>query len=667
MGCCGFHASGATLSAPDPCKRVNYTLGMLLGVDDFVQESAYNNERRHEIAREVLGYGTVHGLQLVVEPDGDKGPRVRVEPGMAWMPSGKPVCVDGSRCAHLNEWLTANASKLTGKTVGDELARPSAVLHVVLAHAECLTDNVPIPGEPCRDESELMQPSRVTDSYCLSLRLDAPPQREEDAIRDFVSWLMRSPFADSSPPLSDEDFVARVREAAQDWLAGSSPLSPPADYMLGTAPEGTNELLLQTAIRLWTTELRPRWMARAGCGCSAAPIAAVDDAVLLATLNVPLVALGDGSYRVDDGDRSVEQDESRRPVLLTLRMVQELVTHAPSPDPSDFVSEEVDFGLLPQAGFSNDYARADHTHGSPQLPDLGGDLSGPLEEARVESLQGVPLLGASPLVDGHVLTLEDGAWVPRAPQPSDDNAAVVGGDLQGPLEDAQVRSIQAIPVNYDVALETGLVLTVENETWVPRSPQISLYGDVTNEGGAVTVTAIQGIGVSSGDVTEGQVLRYSGGNWLATRGYVDRGELNYEIVAAGQIRLVLEPRPDLDAPPQLVAYTENPYNDLSAGELVLQFNNDRPYASIALHARVREFKPSNDRFGVAYIVKLTPVWNEKSFGIQAYLRGAVKASRDGSELDFNVVVAGSDQDALPNSGFQVEVSRYETYQRGPDA
>ena len=51
MGCCGQNPVGSGAVAVDSCKRVNYTLGMLLGVDDFVQEAAYNTARRHQLAR----------------------------------------------------------------------------------------------------------------------------------------------------------------------------------------------------------------------------------------------------------------------------------------------------------------------------------------------------------------------------------------------------------------------------------------------------------------------------------------------------------------------------------------------------------------------------------------------------------------------------------------
>src|SRR5437763_106871 len=54
----------AAAPAPDPSKHVNYTLGMVLGVDDFTQEFAYLSGRDQRLARDLLGYGTVSGLRL---------------------------------------------------------------------------------------------------------------------------------------------------------------------------------------------------------------------------------------------------------------------------------------------------------------------------------------------------------------------------------------------------------------------------------------------------------------------------------------------------------------------------------------------------------------------------------------------------------------------------
>ncbi|GJH13039.1 hypothetical protein CBA19CS11_29395 [Caballeronia novacaledonica] len=419
MACCVSNHPGPGLIAGDSRKRVNYTLGMLLGVDDFVQESVYDGSRRRELARELLGYGTVHGLGIVIEADGDKGPRLRVASGMAWLPSGTPVCVDSDQCANLNDWLAAHQRDVQAALAAHFASPPRIRLYVVLSYVACLTDNVPIPGEPCRSEDELMQPSRIADGFRLELRLAPPQQREEDALRDFVEWLVSLPLAPAARPLDEASFVAQLREAARAWLdPGSPPVSPP-DYMTGAAPAGTSEALFRAALRFWATELRPLWMARADCGCSADPIAAEDDAVLLAELDIDVVAtLATGGWRVADHDSAIVIDESRRPVLLSLRMVQELILRQPQQqrdaDRGDTVVAETSFGQLPDPGASLAYARADHTHGSPELPALGGDLSGPIGEARIENLQGVPVSATSPLVDGNVLTFEDGRWVPRA-------------------------------------------------------------------------------------------------------------------------------------------------------------------------------------------------------------------------------------------------------------
>ena len=43
--------------------------------------------------------------------------------------------------------------------------------YVVLCYDTCETDERPIPGEPCRDESDTMAASRIADTFRLELRL----------------------------------------------------------------------------------------------------------------------------------------------------------------------------------------------------------------------------------------------------------------------------------------------------------------------------------------------------------------------------------------------------------------------------------------------------------------------------------------------------------------
>src|SRR5437867_657862 len=89
---------------PDPTKHVKYTLGMILGMDDFNQEYAYLSGRDQWMARDLIGYGTVCGLQVTKEADA-KGLRVAVTEGVAVTPRGQLVRVPAPQCAYLNDWL----------------------------------------------------------------------------------------------------------------------------------------------------------------------------------------------------------------------------------------------------------------------------------------------------------------------------------------------------------------------------------------------------------------------------------------------------------------------------------------------------------------------------------------------------------------------------------
>ena len=92
MSCFSASANITTVAEPDPAKHVNYNVGMVLGVEDFTQEFAYLSGRDQWMARDLIGYGTVRGLKVRIEPS-EKGPRVAVEPGVAVNPRGQMICV----------------------------------------------------------------------------------------------------------------------------------------------------------------------------------------------------------------------------------------------------------------------------------------------------------------------------------------------------------------------------------------------------------------------------------------------------------------------------------------------------------------------------------------------------------------------------------------------
>jgi hypothetical protein len=320
-----------TVAEPNPAKHVNFNVGMVLGVDDFTQEFAYLSGRDQWLARDLIGYGTVRGLNVRMEIDAIKGPRVVVEAGVALSPRGQLICVPAAQCAFLKNWVADHAEEITPNVSSPPDS--DLQLYVVLCYRNCPTDDVPIAGEPCRSEDKLMAPSRLSDDFVLELRLTRPNQREEDAVRDFVAWLKQVEISETDPSTPLDQFLQAIRDAASEWLTSplSSPLSsPPGDFMFGSPPDSLvinaadASEYFRASFRVWVTELRPRWIAR-WHGCAATHIesdaAADEDCVLLAQLDVPLLPLSPGTWDIPNEDIPVNQNE--RPYLVHLRLLQE--------------------------------------------------------------------------------------------------------------------------------------------------------------------------------------------------------------------------------------------------------------------------------------------------------------------------------------------------------
>lgn len=319
----------------DLTKHVNFTSGMILGVDDFTQEFGYLSGRDRWLARDLIGYGTVTGLKVTIDKvgGGADGWRVMVEPGVAITPRGQFVCVSAAQCAILNQWLAANADKLSDWIEGGVTSPPVSPsagdeirLFVTLCYRECLTDSVAIPGEPCRSEAELRAASRVKDDFSLELRFEPPNQPEENKIREFVAWLKSIEISEIGAPTTLEDFIEIIRST---WLTKTSPpeaqVSPPflSPDVLRIHPDDVDEFMKE-AFRLWVTELRHVLSERkTGCGNEMTGGNKMEDCVLLAELKIPLEKSSPG-WKVDEGE-NYEIIEDDRPILLHLRMLQELL------------------------------------------------------------------------------------------------------------------------------------------------------------------------------------------------------------------------------------------------------------------------------------------------------------------------------------------------------
>lgn len=681
MGCCGQTTTiGAGVTALDTNKRVNYTKGMLLGVDDFVQEQAWHIARRHELARELIGYGTARGLK--VEPR-NGGSTVAVCPGIGWTPSGTPVCVSDEQCADITAWLRKQDAAFKA-----ELGSGTSELtvHVVLAYQGVPTDKVPVPGEPCRSEDALTANSRIADCFALTLRTQAPPQLEEDAIRDFADWLAQVPVDLSSPPMSETDFLQSLRDAADGWLTPSSP--PPTDYMLGSPPMGlgTTDELMRLALRLWVTELRPIWRARYGCGPNAIAPGTDDDAILLATLTLSV----DGS-NLSGVVTSI--DESRRPLLLSLRMLQELILQNPAPEAAEDVTPALSFGLDPEVGVRAEYARADHSHGTPELPDLAGDVTGDITDNTVVALRNRGIASTAPQV-GDVLAL-DGTqqWSPtHLPVPSDALPAALAfagagaagtqsdyarrdhvhplpalpdlaGDTHGPIAANKVRALQGTPVS-DTAPTLGQVLMLQEvgpsgpgpaarprRVWVPtdlptpETPELPpLGGDVNGEAKDNRIDLLQGNKVSAEAPKKGDVLTFNGEAWVAAAGATGGATGPVEVVAAGVAQVLI---------------SSGQFKAGSAGGAPkVEVRGGQADGRVARISLVVNDIPRDEHPNHRITVLLTPIVDDPKRAILAYVSKPPVA--EGTQIHFDIMILGVQELSDGDHFVQFQVSRFAT-------
>ncbi|MET0398126.1 MAG: hypothetical protein ABW277_15100 [Longimicrobiaceae bacterium] len=557
-----FATAAAGPLRADPSKRVNYTLGLVLGVDEFQQDQLYHAAGRRWHNRLLHGYGTVWGLRVTTPAPGEADPEIRVTDGVAVDPCGREVCVPDTMCVRLNAWLDRHRAVLQRLYGAGPVTLPLAV---VLCHRECPDDVVPVPGEPCRSQEDAMQPSRIRDSFELRLALrdeapwDSPPgddpgglalfrfsQPEEEAVRAFGRLLdrVRVQCRGGAPPGGREALLAAVRALAEQagWIEAGSPPET-GDWIL--LDEGEADAAVRDAIRVWATEVRPRVRRRepvgetCGCACGDPD----ECCVLLAEVDLPV----NDQWRVA-GDPFPALEE-RRPVLLHTRLLQEWLAHgdccccaevdtfataapiatdtvrvwlhhaAPLSLPAEAVSVVVNGGATVAPGSVVPVGGMDNAFDVVLSP---GAADGDTVELRFDLAQvteadslPAPVGGECPtggLLDRHgpevrafVVFREGSVVLPP-----------LAGDAAGPVGSTRVERIQTRPV-AGTAPAAGQVLTWDGAQWEPANvPAAALppgSGDVSGTYPALTVVGLQARSVANTVPTIGQVLTWSGTQW----------------------------------------------------------------------------------------------------------------------------------------------------------
>lgn len=305
----------------DPLQRVNYEFGLVLGVDEFVDEQRYFLEKEYQHNRALHGYGTVSGL-LVSAAENGEDIEIQVDTGIGIDQYGRVFVVRNKQCASLLSWLEEQ-----------ELGSGDRRIYVVARYAECETALVPIAGQPCSSSEQQTAPSRLQDIFEIELVLEPPPHPARDAVvnlAEFLSRLRTAPEAEDPGDLGNpqtlapiigptvitqtpEAFITHVDDAVTDrtGTAGATILPIPPQRV---------EQLLDDIFSYWLTEVRPTLQPDliepqlpANAGEEPPPAE-----ILLAQIDLAIPE--DEGLQLE----GIAVDNSTRPYLLHTQLIQEL-------------------------------------------------------------------------------------------------------------------------------------------------------------------------------------------------------------------------------------------------------------------------------------------------------------------------------------------------------
>lgn len=167
-------------AAPDPLEtspvpeRVNYATGVMLQADDFEAEQTYHRGRLAQLARHLLGFGTIAGLRVIRPRADDNLLELQVAPGLALDRHGRLIEVHEAQCIRLAAWFAAqNPQKLRAATHdAPRTPLPQAVVaDVFLSARTCGRGKTPSFASGPFDALDALVPARLAENPQLDLVL----------------------------------------------------------------------------------------------------------------------------------------------------------------------------------------------------------------------------------------------------------------------------------------------------------------------------------------------------------------------------------------------------------------------------------------------------------------------------------------------------------------
>ena len=305
----------------DCLQRVNYKFGLVLGVDEFVDEQCYFLEKEYQHNRSLHGYGTVSGL-LVSAGERGEDIELQVERGMGIDQYGRVFIVRNTQCASLLSWLQDHPLQPGNQTI-----------YVVARYSECEAALVPIAGQPCATSDQLMAPSRLQDSFAIELVLEPPDHQARDAVVNLSEFLSRFRADPNAADLGDLGTAQRLVDIIGPLLITMAPnnfrahIDQLVEDITGTAGATiipiqplVVEDMLNDIFTYWVTEVRPAvrpdLIDPDASETAGGPIPPAE--ILLAEVHLVIPAAG--SPALD----AITIDNTTRPYLLHTQLIQEL-------------------------------------------------------------------------------------------------------------------------------------------------------------------------------------------------------------------------------------------------------------------------------------------------------------------------------------------------------